>query len=313
MEYRSTKFNYLYLPKKRSWKTIEFPSKIKLIENPDEVLPFFNQAFKYFKKKNNVEFDLSNINHFSPESLAFFTACVADKRFTNNMSSKGNLPKSKILTKLFLESGFFDHVFLGNGSIKPKSSENNKLIHNETNNKVETGIASDICSFVMDKIGFIYEDEMEPLYVTLIEAMQNTNNHASANTKDSYNWWLYSFEDRQNDLLHFTFLDIGVGVFNSLSVRNWRTKLMEAAKFTSNLSLVDDLINGKIRSRTKRTDRGKGIPQIYDSSLDPIFEDFYILSNDILMNTKSNKRLLLQEEFHGTMYYWTIKTKNNGN
>jgi hypothetical protein len=313
MEYRNKKFNSLHIPVKRTWKIIEFPENVRLIENPNKVLPYFNLAFKYFNKRNNVEFDLSNVNHFSPESLAFFTACVADKRFTNNMFAKGELPKSKILKQLFMESGFFDHVSLGNGSVNPKSSENNKLIHNETNNKVETGIASEVCSFVMKKIGFEFEDDMEPLYVTLIEAMQNTNNHASANSNDSYNWWLYTYEDRFNHLLHFTFLDIGVGVFNSLSVRNWMEKLKKAANFTSNLNLVDDLINGRIRSSTKRTDRGKGIPQIYDSSLDSIFEDFYILSNDILMNTKSNKRVLLSEEFHGTLYYWTIKTKSNGN
>lgn len=304
---------YTYKSKRPKWKKIIFPDNIRLIEQPNEALQYFNLAYDYFRKNNYIIFDLSNVSHFSPESIALFTACIADKKYTNEMHSTGNLPKSYILKKLFLESGFFDHVQMYDNRIQNKTKSNNRLLHNSTDNEVETEIAKDVCLFVKNEINAEYIDDLEPLYVILIEAMQNTNNHASTQEKLKYDWWLYRYEDKGSGIIHFTFLDIGIGVFNSLSVRNWKRRLLELSLFRNNLDLIDDLLDGKIISRTMRTDRGKGIPQIYESSKDDLFNDFYILSNNVLIDVKKDSRTLLKEEFHGTMYYWTIKSLSNGN
>ncbi len=126
---------------------------------------------------------------------------------------------------------------------------------------------------------------------------------------------LYRYEDKNKGLIHFTFLDIGVGVFKSLPVMNFLRKISNTVNITSNLDLVDDLLQGKIKSRTKRKDRGKGIPQIYDQSKEDMFKDFYILSNDILIDSKKDTKVKLNEEFFGTLYYWTmeINKSKNGN
>lgn len=291
----------------RSWKEISFPPQIKLIEDPDETLKYFNEANIYYSKGYNLNYDLSNVTNFSPESIAVFSACIASKTFTNGMASRGNIPKNYMIRKSFMESGFFDHVNLI--GTKP-SSLSAELLHKVTNNKVETEIAKKMCRYIMEKANILYNDDTEPLYVILVEAMQNTNNHASAKEDTEFDWWLYRYEDKFNKLIHFTFLDIGVGVFKSLPVISWRDGLKLKLGIKSNLDLVDDLLSGKIRSRTLRKDRGKGIPQIYDSSKDEMFENFYILSNDILINTKTDERTELKEEYKGTLYYWTIKSQN---
>lgn len=297
--------------KNKNWKKVSFPKKIELIHEPDSTLEYFNQAYKYFRTNNNIEFDLSLVSYFSPESIALFAACIADKRYTNNMNSIGNMPKSFLLRKLFYESGFFDHVTVQNTNSQPVKRKANKLLHKITDFEVETDIATEFCLYVKNKINAKYIDDLEPLYVILIEAMQNTNNHASDshNNKGKYDWWLYRYENKNEKITHFTFLDIGVGVFNSLSVRNWKRKLSESVRITSNLDLVDDLMEGKIKSRTLRKNRGKGVPQICNSSLDEMFDEFFMLSNDILINLKTGSKKKLKEEFHGTMYYWTIKWK----
>ena len=287
------------------WKKITFPSRIKLIEEPDLTLKYFNLAHKHYSKSYNVDYDLSNVEHFSPESIAVFAACIASEKFTNGMDSLGNMPKNRTLSRVFKDSGFFDHVDIVGGKFHYKSKQS--LLHKVTDYKVETEIAKSHCIYMKEKINAEFIDDLEPLYVILVEAMQNTNNHAAADTDVKYDWWLYSFEDKSTDLIHFTFLDIGVGVFNSLSVIDWKRKITDTVKMTSNLDLVDKLLAGQIKSRTLRKDRGKGIPQIYDSSKDDLFETFYILSNDILINTKTDEKIKLKEEFQGTLYYWTMK------
>ncbi|WP_179019563.1 hypothetical protein [Winogradskyella forsetii] len=294
-----------------NWKKISFPPKVKLIEEPNETLKYFNQAFKYYNQNHNVDFDLSNIQYFSPVTIALLAACISSERFTNKMGTRGNVPKNFILRSIFMESGFFDHVRILDNRIKSVTKSSAKLLHKVTKDKVETGIAKENCRFMMNKIGAKYVDDLEPLYVILVEAMQNTNNHASAKVDIGYDWWLYRYEDKSRNIVHFTFLDIGVGVFKSLPVMNWVRRLTNSANFTSNLDLVDDLLEGRIRSRTLRKDRGKGIPQIYDQSKDKMFKDFYILSNDILINAKTDDKIKLDEEFQGTLYYWTMETKIN--
>jgi hypothetical protein len=179
-----------------------------------------------------------------------------------------------------------------------------------TDNKVETNIAKNCCKSLFKKLDLKYYDDLEPLYDILIEAMQNTNNHAAAGKNIEYDWWLYEFEDTQDSLMHFTFLDIGVGVFESLPVKKYIIDVLKLLEIKSNLDLVDDLLEGKIKSRTNKPERGKGIPQIFDLSKDNLYKDFYILSNDILIDTKTGDRRQLNSPFYGTLYYWTIPLTN---
>ncbi|MDG1573311.1 hypothetical protein OZ410_13360 [Robiginitalea sp. M366] len=241
----------------------------------------------------------------TPESIAALAACIASDKFTNGMSSRGNIPSNPSIAMMFRQSGFFDHVsILDYDSGRSKGA---KLIHKRSDKKVESSDAKNICRRLISKTDYTYIDELEPMYVILIEAMQNTNNHASAGKPDQYDWWLYQYEDPEKKLLHYTFLDIGVGVFESLPVRDFKRKFMELFSIKNNSDLVRPLLKGEIKSRTLQPNRGKGIPQIYDQSFDDLFEEFHILSNDILINTRKKSHIRLSNQFYGTLYYWSVK------
>lgn len=290
---------------KSSWKTIKFPSRVNLIEDPNQSLKYFSMAYKYYKKGYNVNYDLSNVINFSPESIAVFAASIQSDNFTQERESNGNSPKNHIVNRVFGESGFYDHVNVIGRKPVPKSA---KLLHKVTNNKVETEIAKKTCRFIKDKLNLKYVDDTDSFYTILIEAMQNTNNHASADDNIEYDWWLYTYVDKRKKVVHFSFLDIGVGIFKSAPVSLAKSvfrKLTGTDK--KNIELVDDLLAGKIESRTLRKDRGKGIPQIYEMSKDDMIKDFYIMSNDIMINTKTDVHTELKQDFMGTLYYWTIK------
>lgn len=291
---------------KSTWESIEFSPHINLIKRPDNVLSLFNRAYELYKQNKNVHFDLTKCVEFSPESIAVLAAYISTDAFTNGMASRGDLPKNSFVKRLIKESGFFDYVRMVGGSQPVTKS---KMLHKLTNNKVETDEVKEVCLFVKDKVEADYVDDMEPLYDVLVEAMQNTNNHASPKGKGLYDWWLTRFVDRETNIIHYTFLDVGVGVYNSLPVQDFLRKVRTQLNLTSNIDLVDRLVNGEIKSSTGRPERGKGIPQIFDLSKDELFKDFYMLSNDVLVDAKTMKKTKLNQEFYGTLYYFTIEIK----
>ena len=86
--------------------------------------------------------------------------------------------------------------------------------------------------------------------------------------------------------------------------------------FSHNADLVNDLLEGKIKS-SKREDndiRGKGIPQIANNSQKDIFKRAFIISNDVKIDLKSRRTEKLSNDFHGTLLYWelTKQGENNG-
>ncbi|CAL2056614.1 hypothetical protein [Tenacibaculum sp. 190524A05c] len=290
---------------KSNWETIKIPKHLNLLKKPDLLISTINRAYTLYRKGKNIHYDMKDCIEISPESIAVLVACISDNSFTNGMGSRGNLPQNYFVRNLIKESGFFDHVRLINGKHKSKGI----MLHKITDNKVETDVAKETCLFVKDKVKADYVDDMEPLYDVLVEVMQNTNNHAGLQEKGKYDWWFYRYEDQNKKIIHFTFLDIGVGIFQSLSVMNYLRKFGNLVSLTSNIDLVDKLVKGEIKSRTGRLDRGKGIPQIFELSKDNLYKDFYVLSNDVLINAKTMEKKKLNKEFYGTLYYFTIEVK----
>lgn len=82
-----------------------------------------------------------------------------------------------------------------------------------------------------------------------------------------------------------------------------------------NVDLVQDLLDGKIKSREiiDNNIRGKGIPQIARNSQQDVFRRAYIISNDVKINLKTRDAEKLKNNFQGTCLYWElIKDQTNG-
>src|ERR1035437_2804738 len=278
---------------------IKAPTNFSLVYNTEETLEYFERAHKELKNKNRILFDISEITRITTDAIAVQIAKIKDQRFHLNSGIIGNAPRDEGLNKLFSQSGFYEYV----KTKGPKPKNNNKLlIHEITNNKVEPDKAKEAYLLGL-RHTFQNEEIFEPLYNILIEIMQNTNNHAGS-TRGKYDWWLHVYNHPESFKTSYTFLDLGVGIFESLPVKSFKRDFLELLGFKSNLDLIPKLFAGEIKSRTSRPERGKGIPQVYECSQHKYFEKFILISNDIYADLKTNENRLIKSQFKGTLFYW---------
>lgn len=287
---------------------IQAPLNFSLINNTEATIEYFNRAHYQLKKKNQILFDISEVTTITTDAIAVQIAKIKDEKFHFRSGIFGNGPKDENLKKLFLQSGFYEYV--NTRGPKPKNDKK-LLIHEITNNRVEPDVAKEAYLLGI-RHTFGNEEVFEPLYDILIEVMQNTNNHAGT-TRGKYDWWLHVYNHPDSSKTSYTFLDLGVGIFESLPVKSFKRDFLELLGLKSNLELVPKLFAGEIRSRTARPERGKGIPQIFECSQDKTFSKFVLISNDIYADLKTQEYRLIKSEFEGTLFYWElINNSSNG-
>lgn len=279
------------------------PKVFSLINNTNEVLNYFAEAERIMRNGDNIVLDISEVTELTPDTIALLVASVKDPDFTHESVARGNAPKNQYLQKLFLESGFYDHV--NSQGFKKVGKDN--LLHKEVDRVVVTDIAKK-ASLTGIKNVFKNEKPYEPLYNTIIECMSNTNNHANLKHSGQCNWWLYVYNDPKSNSTSYSFLDLGVGIFKSAVVENYVKNIIKKAGLYNNINLVDDLLGGKIKSRISkdREIRGKGIPEILRHSKLEHFKSFYLIANDVKIDLKSMKREQLTNSLHGTFWYWEL-------
>lgn len=290
-------------------KNIVAPKNFSLIENTEEVLTYFEIAKKNLNEGYPIGFDISEIDALTTDAIALQIARIKDINFHKKRGIMGNSPNDPKLKELFLQSGFFNYV--QTKGAKPQIKDTT-LIHKITNNKVEPIIAKEACLFGL-RHTFKNEEIFDPLYDIIVEIMQNTNNHAGEE-RGKYNWWIHIYNDPVTQSSKYTFLDLGVGIFESLPARTFKEKtIKEKLGLAHNTDLIKPLFEGEIKSRTGRPERGKGIPQVYESSMDPSFSKFILITNDVFVNLKTLETKKLKNNFSGTLFYWELTNNTNGN
>lgn len=288
-------------------RPIDLPAPISfsLTENTNEVLEYFTFAERNLKNKENIILNISNVDILTPDTVALMVANINDPDFHHESRIEGNAPKKPDLLKLFTESGFYDHVNTKGAFFRGKES----LLHKEVNRKVVSEVAK-AASLTGIRHVFGNETPFEPLYEILVECMSNTHNHADLNNRGKCNWWLYVYSKPNEKITSYSFLDLGVGIFESAVVQNHLKNFFKGTTLYPNINLVEDLLSGKIQSRVDDIDqeiRGKGIPQIVEHSALRQFKSFYIITNDVKIDLKTRGKEQLKYKLNGTFLYWELQ------
>lgn len=281
------------------------PKNFSFVNNTNEVLKYFIDAEKMFKNKTKISLNIDDIEVLSADAISLLVASINDKDFHHNSGYKGDAPKKPELKKIFRESGFYNFV---SSSVQKGTGEGN-LLHKEMHTKVMPKLAQK-AALIGIKHTFENEIPYEPLYDILIECMSNTNNHASLKSQTKCNWWLYVYNDPISKNTSYSFLDLGVGIFDSIVVQGYLKQLFKGTIAYKNIKIVDDLLTGKIQSRVDEDNeiRGKGIPQIVEHSSLDTFKSFYIITNDVKINLKTSISEQLDYNFSGTFLYWELQS-----
>ena len=287
------------------------PKDFSLVDNTNKVVGYLNDCRVKLHRDKKITIDISQIESLSTDAIALLVACVNDNSFLGQYGQViGNAPSKIELTKLFVESGFYQHVQPENQMLKNINKADENLLHRESNYQVQSEIAKKACLLGTRHV-FNNERPFPILYEMLIEAMSNTHNHANEKQKGKTKWWLYVY-NAPNGKTCYSFVDLGVGIFDSVPVALYK-RLARFLNISHNAELVPDLLEGKIKSREKvdQNIRGKGIPQIARNSENNHIRRAYIISNDVKVDLKTKQAERLDNNFKGTFLYWELINPND--
>ena len=99
------------------------PKNFSIIRNTNEVLEYFEIVRKHLKRGDNVRIDKRDVEVFTVDTIALLVASINRRNFVHDAIVYGNAPKDKDLNKLFLESGFYDHVAEHEGFAKKSDGD----------------------------------------------------------------------------------------------------------------------------------------------------------------------------------------------
>lgn len=284
------------------------PKDLSFLEQTDKMLDYLNDAREYLKHHQPVTFDISQVESMTPDSIPILISHITNPNYNYRTPVYGNAPLNPDLKRLFKESGFYDHV----RTKRKNRGQASDLMHKESNFKVKPEIAGRATRLAV-KDGIYCEDEIEALYNIFIELMSNTHHHANVLRFGLSKWWLYVCPNKITNTTSICFLDLGVGIFNSIIIREYFRRIGKKLRLINNIDFIDDLISGKIGSRVEADNeiRGKGIPQISENAQLPFFQKFCFITNNVKVDMKSGQKVKLKNNFHGTFYYIELCPSNS--
>ena len=77
-------------------------------------------------------------------------------------------------------------------------------------------------------------------------------------------------------------------------------------KLPGNPQLLQEIMEGKIGSRTGLSYRGKGLPTLHGLAKSGILRNLVIVTNDVRAFVAEDRYEQLNESFRGTFYSWEL-------
>lgn len=250
---------------KGDFYSVVAPEKLCFLSNPEVCIKFFNKVESIFRNNDNVIYDFSRCLFISLESIAIIISQLKDRNINNGRLVRVDFPKDEDCNRILRGWGIFKKV----DNVFDASDFEHIPAAKISDTKVMNELSRDFVKFVTEAI-YGEEVRVRELYEILIECMANTNNHASVKGDVIYGWWLCSFYLPEEDCVAVVFLDLGVGIFDSLPVKQFmiRSPLPVHTQAHTKRSFVRGkelshiytcLVNGKIKSSTGLPNRGRGV------------------------------------------------------
>lgn len=282
--------------------TIKVPDIFSMTENPVEMVDFLIRLKIAFRNKPGVFIDLSETKQITADAVTVLVSYLKDGRITLRKPYVGNNPKDMRLKQQFAESGFYKYV--RSNELSYSLETGNILARHQY--KVDGEIAKKLISFGTEKL-FGQYTKQGGTYNVLTELMNNTRDHATGRRKHELKekWWASAHYDNEKEKVTFTFLDNGVGIFNSRD-RTARDYVFQLLKLETNIDLLKMMLSRQLPSSTKFPYRGRGIPSINANLKRQQIKNLVIISNDVFANVDTDNFFILKKSLNGTFFSWEI-------
>lgn len=295
---------------------ITAPKHFSFVEKPEETIKFINKLEKLYLNRTSVFVNLKDITFLDYSAVTILVSVMFSFK-TRNIQFNGNFPKNGDLARLLINSDFFKYLNKPIGKKIEYALGKENQIFTRANKEVN----SELGYIVMAEASTTIWGEKRTckgLQRTLLELMQNTNNHADINKKGEKHWWLSVNHDRSNKKVSFIFIDYGVGIFESLKHKpndnkwfGWLEKIKNRLVYGDNSEIFKLLLEGQMHlTVTGQHFRGKGLPGIREVLSRNQICNLRIISNNVFSDVANEKYIKLNEEFSGTFVTWELNENN---
>ena len=293
---------------------IKAPTYFSLTKNTEETLEFISKIENCFKNRKKVFVDLSHVEVIANGAIVVLLSILVQFK-SNKIEFNGNFPLNTEAKNVLKNSGFLKYLFKNIDEQDIYTFENEICTH--ANKKVNSELSENI---IKKASMSIWGDERRCTGVqrVFLELMQNTNNHASIYKQGEKHWWATVNHSQVDNKVNFSFIDFGVGVFESLANKKEDNKFFDAYNkvkkvfsFTTNAQLLKLLVDGEVhKTVTGKYYRGKGLPGIFEACKNNKISNLIIISNDALADYSNNKFISLTNKLSGTYVYWELNENN---
>lgn len=187
------------------------PENFSVLDNYNESMEFLDKVDNYSWHERRGFVDLSEVGMLTPDAVLYLLSCIDRVQKDGNRSRlSGNAPKNDYCKKVFLKSGFFKFV---NSNYEHKDDLD--ILSIRTNELISAVDAGAVVQYVRTKFNIERNSVTRATYATIMEAMNNVREHAYEGLHNN-KWWLMALSDDACERIHFSILDNGRGIPNTI-------------------------------------------------------------------------------------------------
>ena len=318
VSYDNVKENNAFKQEYPRYVKVIAPDIFSFIKNTEEVIKFIGNLKKLYDSKQKTYVVLRNIQEIDYSAIIVLLSIMV-KFKAQKIYFDGNFPLNIEVKKAIIASGFFDNLYkkFEDNYSYDISKINSNGIHTHASRNVDSLLSSKLINSASEAV-WGEPRRCQGVQRTLIELMQNTNNHAEIGKPGEKHWWLSINQNAKAKEVSFSFVDFGVGVFTNLGNKpkkskffGWTNKLLEAFNYTDNASLLKLILDGELhKTVTGKHYRGKGLPGIAEVMRRNQISNLHIITNNVFCCPSENIYKPLNASFSGTFVYWELRENN---
>jgi hypothetical protein len=301
---------------KRGFLALKAPSRMSVIKYPEETVGFFNKLMIQFERRRKVFVSLKNVSVIDYDAIVVLLSIMV-KFKAARIEFNGDLPDDPAAKNLLIRSRFFESLYKEFREKDLYQIGTEKSIYTHATKTVDPIISAKIIEVASQTV-WSERRRCQGVQRIFLELMQNTNNHASLEGQGEKHWWLSVSHRKKENKVLFTFVDFGVGIFNSLDNKQpgskwfaWRTALGAVFALTNNAEILKLILQGHMhKTVTGKYYRGKGLPGIYDVLQRKGISNLFIITNDVYADVSNGVYSVLKNNFGGTLIYWELDKAN---
>lgn len=190
----------------------------------------------------------------------------------------------------------------------PPTAKDTGMIRRRESKKVEPKTAQEMIVFATQSLFGARRKEFAS-YSTFIECMGNTFEHSDKAGEGRELWWASVYCNPSTRKVQCTFVDAGIGIFESIVFKGlWKKLTGGVKKAVSRPEILRDLLERKIGSRTGESYRNRGMPKIYSDAKAGRISNLVIITDTVYADIDRDEFRTISKRFRGTFYYWEFNT-----